>query len=309
MGGWFLFAVFWAVAFNLSLYFVFIGGIMLALWMLLSTGSKVDTWPRRLLALALTCAALLLLGAPWLILNLRESAVADPPFYQIAEVNFAGASLNSFPVPFLYHPWLASFARSLYRGEALGAGDGQFGPGVDDRRDSRDYPRPKEKGVVAGGRGGVGWPDFRARPDPALGRPDGAVARPEAAEPGALAGRPQLEAGLFRGGPPPAPFADAIPLPALLLSVFVPFWERGRVFARYALAASMAVMLLAGMALVEVRRLWPDRPIAGLALQLALAGVLLVEIVPPPLTTLPSRPRASGLYVAEPANDARRGYC
>jgi len=105
-----------------------------------------------------------------------------------------------------------------------------------------------------------------------------------------------LKPGFFVDAQPPAPFADAIPLPALLLSIFVPFWERGRVFARYALAASVAVLLLAGMALVEVRRLWPNRPIAGLALQLVLAGVLLFEIVPPPLETLPFPPEGHQAY-------------
>ena len=73
-------AALWAVAFNLSLYFVFLNGVLLALWMLFITGSKREGWSKRLLDLCIVGALLLVLGAPWLILNLRESAIADPLF-------------------------------------------------------------------------------------------------------------------------------------------------------------------------------------------------------------------------------------
>jgi len=39
----------------------------------------------------------------------------------------------------------------------------------------------------------------------------------------------------FFATPTADPFTTAVPLPGLLLSVFVPFWERARVFARYGL--------------------------------------------------------------------------
>jgi len=56
------------------------------------------------------------------------------------------------------------------------------------------------------------------------------------------------------------------------------------------------VLLLAGMALVEVRRLWPNRPMTGRVAQLILAGILLFEIVPPPLNTLPFPPVGHPAY-------------
>ncbi len=295
--GWLIaVAVFWAVAFNLSLYFVFIGGIMLALWMLLSTGGTIGAWPRRLQALCFTSAVLLLLGAPWLILNLHESAIADPPFYAIDEVNFWGASLNSFPIPFLDHPWLGSFARSLYHGEPWEQGMGNFGlawtivamAGIVLARKRRAWLPALAVALVSlllaqgltlhwDGQP-VQWPAMRPL-NQALWQ----------------AGH-SLKPGFFVNAQPPAPYADAIPLPGLLLAIIVPFWERGRAFARYALAASVAVLLLAGMALVEVRRLWPSRPIAGQALQLVLSVILLFEIVPPPLDTLPFPPEGHPAY-------------
>ena len=295
--GWLaLVALFWTAAFNLSLYFVFIGGIMLALWMLLTTGSKLDTWPRRLLALCFTSAALLIFGAPWLILNLHESAIANPPFYSIGEVNFSGASLNSIPIPFLYHPWLASSARSLYRGEPWEQGVANLGLA---------WSIVAVIGAILGRR-------FNAwRPALALALVcvllaqgltlhwDGQAVQWPLLRPLNLViwqiGH-TLKPGFFTDSQSPAPFVDAIPLPALLLAAFAPFWERGRIFARYALAASLGMYLLAGMALVRVRALWPRRLIAGRAVQLALVGLLLFEIVPPPLKMLPFPPAGHAAY-------------
>ncbi|MCU0502825.1 MAG: hypothetical protein MUC51_13865, partial [Anaerolineae bacterium] len=272
--GWLIFvAALWAVTFNLSLYFVFLNGVLLALWMLFITGSRREGWSKRLLDLCIVGALLLVLGAPWLILNLRESAIAAPLFYRIAEVNFAGASLNSFPVPFLNHPWLASFARSFYRGEPWDQAMGNFGLGwtfvailgIFLARKHRAW-RPAVAMAVVGLLLAQGltlhW-DGQTVQWPAL-RPLNQVLWQIGHS---------LKPGFFVDAQPPEPFADAVPLPALLLSIFVPFWERGRMFARYALGASVAVLLLAGMALVAVRRLWPNRPVAGLALQLALAGI------------------------------------
>ena len=208
-------------------------------------------------------AVLLVLGAPWLILNLHESAIADPLFYRIAEVNFAGASLNSFPIRSLHHPWLRHFARSLYRGEPWDQAMGNLGLawtlvailGIFLARKNRAW-RPAVAVALVGlllaqvltlhwNGQTVQWPVLRP-----LNQALWQIGH-------------SLKPGFFADAQPPEPFADAVPLPALLLATFMPFWERGRMFARYTLGASVAVLLLAGMALVEVRRLWPNRPVAG----------------------------------------------
>jgi hypothetical protein len=291
--GWLVFTgIIWTLTFNLSLYFVFIGGIILALWMLLCP----ETWPKRLLALLFTALVLLLLGGPWLALNLHESALADPPFYTIAEVNFSGASLNSLPVPFLYHPWLAPLARTLYRGEPWEQGMGNLGlawsvvalaGAVVARRNKVWRPALAAAlvclclalGLTLHWNGqSVQWPILRP-----LNQALWQIGH-------------RLKPGFFVEMQAPAPFADAVPLPALLLAIFLPFWERGRVFARYALAANLGVLLLAGLALAEARRLWLGRPRIGGALQWLLAGLLLFEIAPPPLKTLPFPPPAHGAF-------------
>ncbi|MBI3957901.1 MAG: hypothetical protein HY328_03750 [Chloroflexi bacterium] len=295
--GWLvLTAIAWALAFNFTLYFVFLGGVTLALWMLFGKGSVLVTWPQRLLALSFAVIVFLLLGAPWLALNLRESALVDPPFYAIGEVNFWGASLNSFPIPFLYHPWLASLARSLYRGEPWEQGTGNLG---------MLWSVMALIGVVVARRN-KGWLPALAVAFVslclALGLTlhwDGRPLQWSALEPLNQAlwqiGH-RLKPDFFVETQAPASFAEAVPLPALLLTIFLPFWERGRVFARYALAANLGVYLLAGMALAEAQRWRPRVPQMGRAVQWILAGLLLFEIAPPPLKTLPFPPPAHPAY-------------
>ena len=96
----------WALAFVIAQYFVFIGGIMVVVWILLSPSGQPRSWRQKFVELGIVMGTFLLLSLPWLLLSLREAAIADPPFYTFPEVNLGGASLNSLPIPFLYHPWL-----------------------------------------------------------------------------------------------------------------------------------------------------------------------------------------------------------
>lgn len=284
-------SVFWALALNFSLYFVFFGGMMVAVWALFMPRRPSETWLSRVWVLVFMGSALLILAAPWLLLNMRESAIADPPFYLIDEVNFSSASLNSLPIPFIFHPWLGSFARSLYRAEPWEQGAANLGliwtasaiVGVFFARRSRGWLAAVILAVV-----GVAL---------TLGltlRWDGNSVQWSGLLPlndliWQIGHR--LKPGFFIDAQPPPPYAEAIPLPALLLATFMPFWERGRMFVRYGFVASVGVFLLAGMGLTVVRRLR-----AGRALQVVLAAALLVEIVPPPLEKLPFPPPGHEAY-------------
>lgn len=90
-----------------------------------------------------------------------------------------------------------------------------------------------------------------------------------------------LKPALFRDSQPPAPFDAGVPLPGMLLTAVVPYFEQGRVFARYAALASLGLALLAGLALTRLRRRW----VAALV-----AGLLLFEVLPPPLARVPFPP-------------------
>ena len=90
-----------------------------------------------------------------------------------------------------------------------------------------------------------------------------------------------LKPDFFVGTQPPEWNRDTIPLPAMVLAVVVPFFERGRALARYALPAGLGVFLLAGLVLSRVRFRW---------LQVFLGVLLVIEIVPPVWKRYPSHP-------------------
>ena len=299
----------WAFTLNLSLYFIFIGGILLAAWMLPAKGSQVEPWPRRLLALALVVLVLLIFGAPWLALNLHESATVEAPFYGIVEVNFWGASLNSLPVWFLNHPWLGDLARTIYHGEPWEQGMANLGVAwtflaligiVLARRHRAWLPALAltaiglvfSLGLTLHWNGQtVQWPLLRPI-NVAIWHVGHA-----------------LKPGFFTTAEPSVPFADAIPLPGLLLSTFVPFLERGRMFVRYALAANLGVVMLAGMALYEVGRRWPQRPHLAQRDAMGLGHPFADRNrpAPPPDAALPAT-WSCRLHVAEPAVARRSGH-
>ncbi|MCB0199844.1 MAG: hypothetical protein KDI03_07215, partial [Anaerolineae bacterium] len=104
----------WAIMINSSLYFVWMGALLVGAWL----GGR---WLARQISLraafvaAFTAGAVALaLSIPWLALFLRESAAANAPFFDIFHVAPWDASLNSLPVPNVDHPWLKTLARTLY---------------------------------------------------------------------------------------------------------------------------------------------------------------------------------------------------
>jgi hypothetical protein len=278
---------FWALSFTCSLYFVYIGGIMLGVWMLVSRGDG-RSLQRRLLDLGLVCAVFLLLGSPTLILNLHENAIAEGGFYDVTEVNYMGASLNSLLIPFIFHPWLSSIAAWIYRGPPFEQNSGNFGL----------------LGGLAALIGAVfAWRLKEWRPAIALVLVCLVLSlgltlhwNGETVQWSALRPLNQLlwqighafKPSFFRDAQPKVPFVDAVPLPAYVLAFFMPFLERGRMFARYALAASLGVYLLAGLALARVRRPW---------VAVIVAGALIFEIVPPRLDVMPFPPANHPAYV------------
>jgi hypothetical protein len=280
-------ALFWALSFICSLYFVFIGGIMLVVWILVSRNGERRSWRLRLIDLCFVCAIFLLLSSPSLILNARESAIADPGFYTAAGAASMGASLNSFPIPFVFHPWLSSIAAWLFRGPPFEQDTGNFGI----------------VGSLAALIGAVlAWRDKAWRSTVVLVlvclvmslgltlRWNGAAVQWPVLRPlNQLLWQigHTLKPDFFVDTQPGKSFAEAVPLPAYVLTFLVPYLERGRMFARYALAASLGVYLLAGLTLARVRRTW---------LQLVIGCLLILEIVPPRLEAVPFPPANHPAY-------------
>jgi|GEM_PF-407844 len=270
----------WALAATSSWYFLLMGAVLLGCWIVgRFWGRLIPDRRAALHALLIPTAAGLLLSAPFLIHFVRESAAADIAPYAITHVSSWDASLNSFPWPSVDHPWLGNLTRAVYRGPTNEPGQANFGllacvlaalavrPALKERR-RRPIVLIAMMGLLLALGLTLKWDGQAVRWEALRGGNDalwrlGHLWKPE----------------IFVTEHPPAPFDAAIPLPGLLLSVFVPFWERARVFARYALLASLGVYLLAGMTLGRLR--WPG------GARWLLALLLLIEALPQPSGNVP----------------------
>lgn len=222
-----------------------------------------------------------LLCAPFLIWFVLGSNAAGAAYYDIAHVATWDASLNSFPIPNIAHPWFGDLARTFYWGPTNEPGQANFGalasllaalavwPAL---RDRRWWPALllAGSGLVLSLGLTLKW-NGQAVQWEALRGLDAVLWQL-----GHL-----LKPAFFTTPHPPPPFDAAVPLPGWLLSSLVPFWERARVFSRYALLASVGLYLLTALSLARVRRGWAQ----GL-----LAVLLVIEVLPPPSDRVPFPP-------------------
>jgi hypothetical protein len=270
----------WALAIMSSMYFAFVGGVVLLFWFWFSRAGEPISWRMRVGSCLELGGLALLISAPWLYINWRANALTDPDFYKIVEVNLGGTSINALVAPFLLNPWLHRLARWIYPGPAVEQAVANFGI-------------VGTALAVAGGvlavRRRAWWPALALALALvfALGLTlqwNGQTVQVPALQPlNALIWRAGhlIKPAFFVGTEPPKPFAEAVPLPSLWLSVIVPIWERGRQFVRYALGASLGVYLLAALALARLRRPW---------LRYLLAGLLMFELLPVHLAAQPYPP-------------------
>ena len=271
----------WAFAIVLSPYFVFIAGALLGLWLLCGGTPGQRRWATRGLVFASIFGLAVLFSSPWLIFSTRETAKIDPLYFAIDQVNISAASLNSLVAPYLFHPWLAALAARIYHGPPWEQGTANFGiVGA----------LAALAGIVLGHRSPARRPAIVTAGVClvlALGLTllwDGASVQSGLFSPldrflwqfGHA-----LKPSFFVADQPSPPFAAAVPLPGWALAAAVPLIERGRMFVRYALPASLALCMLAGLAMAALRRTWR---------QLLLGALLVFEIVPPPLSSVPYPP-------------------
>lgn len=279
---WLTFAAgMWCLAFATTLYFVFIGGVAVVVWILLARADGAITRRERVIALGFTTLVFLLFSAPWLYANVRASQAADAVYQHIDEANGSASSLNSLVAPFLFHPRLASLARWLYRGAPWEQNVANFGLA----------------GTLAALIGAwLAWRRSLWRPVVTLAGVGVILAlgltlhwNGEAVQWRALRPLNQglwwlghlLKPHIFVSPQPPPPFAEGVPLPGYLPYLFIPFWDRGRMLTRYTLAGGLGVFLLMGLTLALARPRW---------LQVVIAGILLFELIPPKLDNVPYPP-------------------
>ena len=305
---WFMLAgAVWAGAIAGTLYFAWIGGILVGLWLLGRQLAGTITWRITLAGLTLAGGCALLLSAPGLYSYLRASGEIGAGSFSLDEVHYWGASLNELPLPFLFHPWLGALAVRVYRGVAYEQGVANLGfvtmvaalgGWLAARWERRWLPVAlvTAAGLILCLGLTLKWDNEPVR-WPALRGLDALIWRVGQA----------LKPGTFLTEQPREGFDAVVPLPGMVLSALVPLFERARVFARYAFLAGLGVFLLAGLAVERLRGAWPGHPRAGLALSWVLAGALLFEVVPPPLGGVPFPPATHPAFEWLKAQDLQRG--
>jgi len=282
--GWLvLTGVLWAASMSGSMYFASLAGAAVAVWIAGYLAARAISWRTAAGTLAIPASVALLLSAPaiyWMWQNTAKDGVA---FYTIGELNYWNASLNSLPLPSIEHPLLGSFVRSIFGGQPYEQGAANLGllasllaiVGLFAAL-RRERWRPV---LFLAGTGLLLALGLTLRWDNAsLSWP---LLRPIDA--GLWQLGHLLKPSLFTTAQPPAPFDNAVPLPGLLLVAIVPFMERARVFARYMFVGAIGVFLLTALGLTLVRRAW---------VRIALALLLVLEVLPAPLAGLPFPPQS-----------------
>ena len=293
-----LVGVLWAVSLSGTLYFAWIHGLALLVWVAGRRFGRVIAGRAALEALAIPALTALALSAPLILWTMQAAAAVGAGFFTIEEVNFWGASLNALPIPSLDHPLLAPWSRRIYRGLTFEQGMVNLGTIASllalaglwaARRDWRRWLPV----VLLAGSGLIlalgltlKW-DNQSLAVPALRPLNSAL----------WSVGHWLKPATFSTAQPPPPFDQAVPLPGLWLAAVTPWLERARVFARYALVGAVGVFLLSGLGLASLRPAW---------VRLAVLGLLLFELLPPPLANLPfpAQPHPALVWLNEQAPPA-----
>jgi hypothetical protein len=279
---WFLLAgIFWGVAASSSPYFVFIGGLALLVYLIPRCATRDIKWRAAIVGTAVATVTAIVLSSPALYGLWRGSTEAGAAFYNLEEVNWFSASLNSLPIPSVWHPVLQPIARTIYSGPPTEQGEANLGLLVSLMAILGLWQARRHKA----------WPSLVALAAVGLVLALGPTLKWNDVTVGWSVLRPldsllwkaghYLKPSLFVTSHPTAPFDTAVPLPAWVLTAVVPFFERARVLARYAFVASVGVFLLAVLGFAHWRTTWA---------KVLIAALLVFEVLPPPTQVHPFPP-------------------
>lgn len=260
-------ALIWTLCLIASLYGIWLGALVVGIYFL--NKPSLD----RLGEVSTVALLVLLLSLPTLISFWQAWQLSDAPFYTLHHIAGWGASLNSLPVPAVYHPWLGAFVQTIYRGpldesSVANMGTVAFVAGISMlflRRLHEEKERYALLLFVAGLIIALG---------PVL-RWNGRIVTAPLFAPvnHALWDLGHLLNPATFPGTIPQELANGVPLPSWLMYATLPFLEGNRVVARFAFVGGLGLVLLLASFLDRVKETW---------LLVALALLLIFERVPWP---------------------------
>ena len=243
----------WGLMICFSLYSVFLGALAFALW------ARQLFTVRRLKQAAAIGALAFAVGIPTVIVFLAGSRADSLARISGQELYSWGASLNSLAIPSVNHPLPAvrNLAHALYRGPDDESGWANLGCitmvlglsgmvlSMRKGRENRHLVLLAALGLTLALGLNLRW-NGRAVKVPVLKPVNQALW---------YAGH-LLKPAVFDTETTPEALARGIPLPGYLFSVFVPFWDAGRVASRYAFVGGMGLIALAGIALLKIPKVY-----------------------------------------------------
>jgi hypothetical protein len=270
----------WGVAITFSLYFLWMVGIAVSVWIILRWMAQKITFQQGILSLLLVCFVAMVTSAPYTIIFAESLATSHSSFYSLEHIDSWGASLNSLPIPFVFNPWFGELSRRIHIGPMSEAGVANFGliafvfAGI---------------GAYSALRMKQAWP-FVAISAIGILLAMGLTLKLDTVSlqsdrMGTLnhllwqLGH-YFKPNLFPSADVPSSFSHSIPLPGMLLMAIVPYWEGVRVVSRFALLAGVGFFPLVAFGVQLQKK----------GLQWLLALLLLVEITPMPNTGVPFPP-------------------
>ncbi len=284
----------WGATIVFSLYAIWWGALIIA-----CAGVAVirRPWKRTLIAAAAIAAAI---SAPSLATFFVSSRAMDQIGDRMPALVDWGASLNSLFIPSVIHPVepLRQLARAIFYGNPNEAGASNWGillplcaaggwvllrrGGQPQRLAARALGLCAVAGVVLAFGAGLKW--------------QGDLVLTDAFKPLNLAlwniGR-ALKPALFDSPLPPAGLDRIVPLPGYLALLVLPYWEGARMVTRFMFSGGLGLIVLAAGLLERLPR----------AAGLALAALLIVEVIPARTQDLPIPTRAHAAYAWASAQD------
>jgi len=296
--GWLVLAagLIWGIIINFSLYGIFLGGLVFTLW-----GRELIR-PQRIGQAIVAAGVALLAGAPATLLYMVGSQQDQVKLFGITHNLYWGASLNSLIVPSVFHPLdiIRHVARSLYTGPYDESGVANLGllTFLLGAIGLIYMPRCRHRrwGLVwLTGTGLILALGILLRWNGEIVRSPLLISLNQAIWSVGHWAKPAL----FVSARAEPLFRKGIPLPGLVLTALVPFWESARTLSRYALVGGMGLIALAACGLQRCPR----------SVRYLMAALWLIETLPAPTGNLPVplRPHPAYEWLAQQEMNRHEG--